>query len=205
MNSELDRMFEHSMSNLSRAPQAPLTDEQIATAAKASKTGAVLWLRMHVKEILLCAIFLAIGIAGTLLVTHSADNQDIATKPEETVATVAGDTAIGAADTDMLSDGPATKTNTESTSIPVETMCTSSPQTDRPVTTSAEPHNKPAASAVETRQGTSLQPQIPSVQSHPTHPKTNEPVVIKKTIIQRDTVIINETITVKDTVYLMDN
>jgi cytoskeletal protein RodZ len=166
MNSELDRMFEHSMSNLSRAPQAPLTDEQIATAAKASKTGAVLWLRMHMKEILTFAILLAVGIGGTLLVTHYTGNQRVAPEPAEPVAAVM-------ADTTLVSDDAAARP-AEPTMSTVETRHGTSLQNDQPANSSAKPNIEPAA----------------------------PPVVVKKTIVQRDTVVINETVIIKDTTYV---
>ena len=198
MNSELDRMFEHSMSNLSRAPQAPLSDEQIAAAAKESKSGAAVWLRMHAKEILLCAVLLSVGIAGTLLVTHFTGNQESAPKPAETVAAVVCDTTMGADDTDILSDGPATTV--------VETQGRASLQTDKSANASAKPNTKTATTAVETQGRASLQTDKPANTSakHNTEPAMS-PVVVKKTIVQRDTVVINETVTIKDTVYLMDN
>ena len=169
MNSELDRIFEQGLSKVTRSPKVPLSDEQIAAAAKESKSGAAVWLRMHAKEILLCAVLLSVGIAGTLLVTHFTGNQESAPKPAETVAAVVCDTTMGADDTDVLSDGPATTV--------VETHGRASLQTDQPANTSAKHDTEPAVF----------------------------PVVVKKTIVQRDTVVINETVTIKDTVYLMDD
>ncbi len=195
MNSELDRMFEHSMSNLSRAPQAPLTDEQIAAAAKASKTGAVLWLRMHVKEILAFAILLAVGIGGTLLVTHYTGNQRVAPEPAETVAAVMADTTLASDDAAALSDGLATTV--------VETRHGTSLQNNQPVTTSVKPNTEPAASTVGTRHGTSLQTDQPvTTSAKPNTEPATTPVVVKKTIVQRDTVVINETVIIKDTTYV---
>ena len=208
MNSELDRIFEQGLSDLTRTPKTPLSDEQIATAAKASKIGVVLWLRMHVKEILLCAISLTVGVGGTLLVLHLAGNQKSVSEPAEPVAAVVCDTAMVADDTGVFSDGPATTV--------VETECIASLQTDQPVATSATPKAKPAVTAVETRHGTSLQPQRPSVQAQAANPQTDapdvvrptsdvsqpEPVVIKKTIVQRDTVRVRESVIVKDTVFV---
>lgn len=198
MNSELDRMFEHSMSNLSRAPQAPLTDEQITTAAKASKTGAVLWLRMHTKEILLCVISLSVGIAGTLLIVHFAINQGNVPEPVETVAAVAGDTVMVADDNDVH---PA-----ESTTSIVETRRAASSQNDQSVNISAKPSTEPATTSAKTRRAASLQTNQPVTTSAKSNTEpTTAPVIVKKTIVQRDTVVINETVTVKDTVYLIDH
>ena len=208
MNSELDRIFEQGLSDLTRTPKTPLSDEQIATAAKASRIGVVLWLRMHVKEILLCAISLVVGIGCTLLVLHFTGVQRVAPEPAETVAAVVCDTAMVADDAAALSDGPATTV--------VETQCIASLQIDQPVATSAKPNAKPAVTAVETRHVTSLQPQRPSVQAQAANPQTDapdvvrptsdvsqpEPVVIKRTIVQRDTVRVRESVIVKDTVFV---
>ena len=198
MNSELDRIFDKGLSEVTRAPKVPLSDEQIAAAAKESKSGARVWMRMHAKEILLCAVLLSVGIAGTLLVTHFTGNQESAPKPAETVAAVVCDTTMGADDTDVLSDGPATTV--------VETRRAASLQTDQSANASAKPNTKTATTAVETHGRASLQTDQPANTSakHDTEPAVF-PVVVKKTIVQRDTVVINETITVKDTVYLMDN
>ena len=195
MNSEWDRIFEQGLSDLTRTPKTPLSDEQIAAAAKESKSGVVLWLRMHVKGILLCIVSLAVVVGGAWMVTHLADQQVSATEPEETVAAVVCDTAMGADDTGVFSGGTATTV--------VETQCIASLQTDNSITTSAKPNNKPAVTAVETRHGTSLQ--IDQLDDNPVKPNT-EPaaptVIVKKTIVQRDTIVINETVVIKDTTYV---
>ena len=198
MNSELDKMFERGMAEVSRAPQTPLSDEQIATAAKKSRTGVVLWMRMHVKEILLCAILLSVGIAGTLVVMHFTGNQASAPEPSESVVAVACDTTMGTDDTEVLSDEPATTV--------VETRHGSSLQTNQPANVSAKPNTKQAKTAVETRHGSSLQiDQTTNASAKQDTEAAASPVIVKKTIVRRDTVVINETVTVKDTVYLMDN
>ena len=91
MNSELDRIFDKGLSEVTRAPKVPLSDEQIAAAARESRSGAGVWLRMHAKEILLCAVSLAIGVGGTLLVMHLLGSRN--TVPAETAAAIATDTA----------------------------------------------------------------------------------------------------------------
>ena len=196
--SQLDRMFERGIADVSRAPQTPLSDEQIATAAKKSRTGVVLWMRMHVKEILACVILLSVGIAGTLLVSHFTGNQESTPEPAETVAAVVCDTTMSADDPNMLSDEPTTTV--------VETQCIASLQTNQSANVSAKPNTKPAATTVETYHGASLQndQSVTTSAKFSTEP-TASPVIVKKTIVQRDTVVINETVTIKDTVYLMDN
>ena len=204
MNSELDKMFERGLADVSRASQSPLSDEQIAAAAKeSSRTGVVLWMRMHANEILLCVILLSVGIVGTLLVTHFTGNQRIAPEPVETMAAVACDTAMGADDTDVLSDGPLTKTNTEPTASTVETLRATSLQTDQSITTSAKTNAKPVVTSVETRHAASPQTGRPANVSakHDTEPAAPH-VIVKKTIVQRDTVVINETVIIKDTTYV---
>ncbi len=166
MNYELDRIFEQGLSDLTRTPKTSLSDEQIASAAKESKSGAVLWLRMHVKEILACAILLSLGIAGTLLVSHFTGNQESTLEPAETVAAVVCDTTMSADDTNILYDEPTTTV--------VETQCIASLQTDQTTNASAKQDTEAAAS----------------------------PVIVKKTIVQRDTVFINETVIIKDTTYV---
>ena len=200
MNSELDRIFEQGLSKVTRAPRIPLSDEQIAAAAKESRSGAGVWLRMHAKEILLCAVSVAVGVAVTLLIMHLIGNRDTVPMPTETAATITNDTAYTA----MVAEDTATFSG-EPTVDTVETQCIASLQTD-PNTASAKPNTKTATTAVETHGRASLQTDKPANTSakHDTEPAVS-PVVVKKTVVQRDTVVINETVTIKDTVYLMDN
>ena len=195
MNSELDRIFDKGLSEVTRAPKVPLSDEQIAAAAKESRSGAGVWLLMHAKVILLCAVSLAVGVGITLLVMHHIGNRETSPAPTETAATTTTDT-VYTTNTAMVEENIATFAG-EPTVDDVETLRATSLQTDKPVTTSAKPNTKTTATAVETLRATSLQ------NDHHT-PSVTEPVVIKKTVVQRDTVVINETVTIKDTVYLMD-
>ena len=195
MNSELDRIFEQGLSDLTRTPKTPLSDEQIATAAKASRIGVVLWLRMHVKEILLCAISLVVGVGCTLLVLHFTGVQRVAPEPAETVAAVVCDTAMVADDAAALSDGPATTV--------VETQCIASLQTNQSDNVSAKPNTKPGISTVETRRAASLQTgQTTNASAKQDTEAAASPVIVKKTIVQRDTVFINEAVIIKDTTYV---
>ena len=187
MNSELDRIFEQGLSDLTRSPKTPLSDEQIAAVAKESKSGAVLWLRMHVKELLAFVILLAVGIGGTLLVTHYIGNQRVEPEPAEPVAAVVCDTAMVADDTDVRPAEPTTST--------VETRHGTSLQNDQPVATSANPNAQSAVTAVETLRATSLQNDRHT-------PSVTDPVIVKKTIVQHDTVRVKESVIVKDTVFV---
>ncbi len=178
---DLDRLFERGVSEVSRMPQVPMTDAQIAAAAAASKSGAGIWLLSHAKEILIGAVSFAVGVGGTLLVTHALQDEAPSKLPAEQTAlvtadslseeTLSADTAIFAAESsEQIVVEPENQTSTASNSSKVssqkeETVKTTTPKT---ATTST----------------------------------TSEPVVIKKTVIQRDTVRINETVVVKDTVYI---
>ena len=106
MNSELDRIFEQGLSEVTRAPKAPLSDEQIAAAAKESRSGAGVWLLAHAREILLCAVSLAVGIGGTLLVTHLIGNREMSPTPIETAAATTTDSAMVEENTATFSGEP---------------------------------------------------------------------------------------------------
>ena len=193
MNSELDRIFEQGLSDLTRTPKTPLSDDQIATAAKASRIGVVLWLRMHVKEILLCAISLVVGIGCTLLVLHFTGVQRVAPEPAETVAAVVCDTAMVADDTTLPPVEP-------TTSI-VETRHGTSLQ---PMSSSVQPQSaNPQTDAPNvTRHTSHVTNPFPNVIRPTSDVSQPEPVVIKRTIVQRDTVRVRESVIVKDTVFV---
>ena len=180
-HTNIDRLFERGVSEVSRMPQAPMTDAQIASAAAASKTGAGIWLLSHAKEILIGAVSFAVGVGGTLLVTQVSHDEAPSLLPAEQTAlvttdslseeTLSADTAIFAAESsEQIVVEPENQTSTASNSSKV-----SSPKEETVKTTTP----KTAATSM-----------------------TSEPVVIKKTVIQRDTVRINETVVVKDTVYI---
>ena len=98
MNPELDRIFEQGLSEVTRTPRVPLSDEQIAAAARKSRSGAGVWLLVHAREILLCAISVAVGIGGTLLGMHLIGNRETSPTPTETAAAITNDTANTAMD-----------------------------------------------------------------------------------------------------------
>lgn len=170
--SEIDRLFEQGVSEVTRQPQRPLSEAQLAAAAAASKSGAGILLLSHAKEILLCVVSLLVGIGGTLLVTHFTGSRN--TVPTETAAAIPTDTANTArAVEDTVAYTGKTTVNT------VETCHGASPQSDS--------HAVPAKPASN----------VSSPKSH-----VSSPVIVKKTVVQRDTVVINETVTLKDTVYV---
>ena len=177
-SSELDRIVAQGISSAEHAPQHPMSEAQIAAAA-ASTSGAGVWLLAHAREILLCAVSLAIGVGGTLLVMHLLGSRN--TVPAETAAAIATDTASTTGTTRVAEDTVAFTGKT--TVDAVETQCIASLQTD------------PNIAPVETLRTTSLQNDRHT-------PSVTEPIVVKKTVVQRDTVVINETVTLKDTVYV---
>ena len=77
IKTELDRIFKQGLSDVTRAPRKTLSEEQIKAVAAASKSGAGIWLLAHAREILLCAVSLAVGVGGTLLVMHLTGSRDI--------------------------------------------------------------------------------------------------------------------------------
>lgn len=70
--SEIDRLFEKGISDVAREPRKSLSEEEIAAAAAASKSGAGVFLRFHTKEILLCTIVFAVGCLIMIAVMHSS-------------------------------------------------------------------------------------------------------------------------------------
>ena len=176
MNSKLDRIFEQGLSDVTRAPQKTLSEEQLKAVAAASKSGAGIWLLSHAREILLCAVSFAVGIGATLLVTHLMGSRNIV--PIETAAAIPTDT-VGTA---MVAEDTVAFTG-ETSEDAVETRRAASLQNDRPTIASVKSTSN-----------------VSNPKSH-----VSTPVVVKKTVVQRDTVVINEMVTLKDTVYLKDN
>lgn len=195
---DLDRQFERGVSDVSRMPQAPMTDAQIASAAAASKTGAGIWLLSHAKEILIGAVSFAVGVGGTLLATHSLGDRNTTSQPaQSTVIVVSADTTMLADDTAAATDETEALSNT-----PVETWRGTSPatvNTTTPVETqriASQPATSSHNASPEIFLGKSLQVEAKTAQPAAT------PVIVTKTVIRRDTVHIHETITIKDTVYV---
>ena len=178
---DLDRLFERGVSEVSRMPQVPMTDAQIAAAAAASKTGAGIWLLSHAKELLIGAVSFAVGVGGTLLVTHALQDKAQSTLPAEPTALVTADSLSE----ETLSADTAIFTAESSEQIVVE------PGSQTSTASSSSKASSPKRESVKMK--------TPEATVTST---TSEPVVIKKTVIQRDTVQINETVVVKDTVYI---
>ena len=182
---KLDRIFEQGLSDVTRAPRKTLSEEQIKAAAAASKSGAGIWLLSHAREMLIGLVSFITGCLVTFAVLHYT-----APKPSEPQA---GENAN--VDTIALPS--------ESERVVVETFHETSLQN--------EDHSAPSSvnpTSNITRHTSHLQTpesQVQSPKSHVQSPESQEPVVVKKTVVQRDTVVIKETVTLKDTVYLKDN
>ena len=178
---DLDRLFERGVSEVSRMPQAPMTDAQVAAAAAASKTGAGIWLLSHAKEILIGAVSFAVGVGGTLLVTHALQDKAPSQFPAEQTALVTDDS---------LSEEPFTDSTV---------LYTEESSEQAVVEPGSQTSTASNSSMVSSQKEEPVKTTTPKTAATST---TSEPVVIKKTVIQRDTVQINETVVVKDTVYI---
>ena len=177
----IDRIFEHGVSDLSHEPRQMLTDAKIASAAAASKSGAGIWLLSHAKELLIGVASFAVGVGGTLLVTHALQDETPSKLPAEQTALVTADS---------LSEEPFT----DNTVLYTEESSEQAVVEPGSQTSTASNSSKVSSQKEETVKTTTPKTAATST--------TSEPVVIKKTVIQRDTVQINETVVVKDTVYI---
>ena len=194
---DLDRLFEKGISDVAREPRKSLSEEDIAAAAAASKSGAGVFLRSHTKEILLGAIFFAVGCLVMIALLRF-----YAPKSSEPQA----DATIITEDTVALS--------TETPVTAVETFHETSPQNeDHSILSSVNPLSRVTnptcnitnpTSNVKSQTSHASNPasDVPTTNSQPLTPNSPEPVVVKKTIVQRDTVVINETVIIKDTTYV---
>ena len=128
---DLDRLFERGVSDVSRMPQAPMTDAQVAAAASASKTGAGIWLLSHAKEILIGAVSFTVGVGGTLFATHTLGDRNTTSQPaQSTVIVVSADTTTLVDDTVSAIDETSAMSNT-----PIETFHGTSLKTAQPAAT----------------------------------------------------------------------
>lgn len=180
-HTNIDRMFERGVSDVSRMPQVPMTDAQVAAAAAASKSGAGLWLLSHAKGILIGATSFAVGVGGTLAVTHALQDKVPSPLPAQQTAVVTADS---------LSEE----------TLPADTAIYTTESYKQAV---VEPENQTSTASnipiASSPKQESVKMTTPEAMATST---TSEPVVIKKTVVQRDTVQINETVVVKDTVYI---
>lgn len=181
---DLDRLFERGVSDVSRQPQAPMTDAQVAVAAAASKTGAGIWLLSHAKEILIGAVSFAVGVGGTLAVTHVLQDKASSQLPAEQTTLVTADS---------LSEEPFTDSTVLYTTEPSE-QAVIEPGSQTSTTSSS---SKASSSKQETVKTTTPKTTATST--------TSEPVIIRKTIVRHDTIRMKESVVVKDTVYVIEN
>ena len=158
-------MFERGVSEVSRMPQAPMTAAQVAAAAAASKTGAGIWLLSHAKEILIGAVSFAVGVGGTLAVTHALQDKASSQLPAEqtTLVTI-----------DSLAEEPITDSTVLYTTEPSE-QAVIEPGSQTSTTSSS-------SKASSSKQGT-VKTTTPKTTATST---TSEPVVIKKTVIMQN-------------------
>ncbi len=181
---DLDRLFERGVSDVSRMPQVPMTDAQVAAAAAASKSSAGIWLLSHAKELLIGVASFAVGVGGTLAVTHALQDKASSQLPAEQTTLVT---------TDSLSEEPFTDSTVLYTTEPSE-QAVIEPGSQTSTTSSS---SKASSSKQETVKTTTPKTTATST--------TSEPVVIKKTVIKRDTIRMKESVVVKDTVYVIEN
>lgn len=160
---DIDRLFEQGVSDVSRAPRKTLSDEQIKAAATVSKSGAGIWLLSHAEEMLIGVVSFAAGCLVMIAVLHHT-----APKPS----------------------GPQTST------IKTELQDHNDDNDIQNVSISTSNVSNPTSHV------SNPMSHVKSPTSHVQSPTSQEPVVVKKTLIQRDTVVINETVILKDTVYV---
>ena len=177
-------MFERSVSDVSRQPQAPMTDAQVASAAAASKSGVGIWLLSHAKEILIGTVSFAVGVGGTLLVTHALQDKAQSTLPAEPTALVTADSLSG----EPFTDSTVLYTEESSEQAVVE------PGSQTSTASSSSEASSPKRESVKMK--------TPQTATTPT---TSEPVIIRKTIVRHDTIRMKESVVVKDTVYVIEN
>lgn len=180
----IDQMYEQAASSLERVPRTPLGTAQIASAASASKTGAGIWLLAHAKEILIGTVSFAVGVGGTLAVTHALQDKAPSQLPAEQTALVTADT---------LSEEPFTDSTVLYTTESSEHLVArqeSQISTASSNAMASSPKEEPVKTAAPEATATST---------------TSEPVIIRKTIIKHDTIRMKESVVVKDTVYVIEN
>ena len=174
---DIDNLFERGVSDVSRAPRKTLSDEQIKAAAAASKSGAGIWLLSHAKEMLIGVVSFVTGCLVTFVVLHytaqkPSDLQAGADITDKTDVVVVDDDIDNNIDNDLDLNQQGQNEQTFQLQNPESQV--SSPKS-----------------------------QVQSPKSQVQSPESQEePVVVKKTIVQRDTVVINETVIFKDTVYV---
>lgn len=181
---DIDRLFEKGVSEVSRAPRKTLSDEQIKTAAVASKSGAGIWLLAHAREMLIGVVSFVTGCLVTFAVLRYT-----VPKPSEPQA---GENVN--VDTIALPS--------ESERVVVETFHETSLQNeDHSVPSSVNPTSNITR---HTSHHQTPESHVQSPKSHVPSLESQEPVVVKKTVVQRDTVHVKKTVVMKDTVYMLN-
>ena len=194
---DIDNLFEQGVSDVSRAPRKMLTEEQIKAAAAASKSGAGIWLLSHAKEMLIGVVSFAAGCLVMIAVLHYTAPKPSGQQAGEDV--VVDTLALPAeSETVVVETLRATSLQNEDHSVPSSVNPTSNITSHTSHLQNPESKILSPKSKVQSPESRvqSLKSQVPSPESQ------EEPVVVKKTIVQRDTVVINETVIFKDTVYV---
>lgn len=175
---DIDRLFEQGVSDVERQPKRTLTEMEIAAAAAASKSGAGIWLLSHAREMLIGAVAFVAGCLVTLAVLHYTSPKSSDTQTNTDITEVCNDNSGDNYDeigNDLVDDNDFDQHK--------DNVLTTELQT--PMTKVTNPTSDSQTSNYQL-----LTPNYP------------EPVIVKKTIVQRDTVVINETVILKDTVYV---
>ncbi len=181
---ELDRIFEQGVSEVSRAPRKTLSEEQIKAAAAASTSGVGVWLLAHAREMLIGVVSFVTGCLVTFAVLRYT-----VPKPSEPQA---GENVN--VDTIALPS--------ESERVVVETFHETSLQNeDHSVPSSVNPTSNITR---HTSHHQTPESHVQSPKSHVPSLESQEPVVVKKTVVQRDTVHVKKTVVMKDTVYMLN-
>ena len=188
---DIDNLFEQGVSNVSRAPRKTLSDEQIKAAAAASKSGAGIWLLSHAKEMLIGVVSFVAGCLVMIAVLHYAapkpsDSQVGTDMTDKTDVAVVDNELDNDLDNDLDLNQHGQNEQTSQLQNPEYQVHSPKSQVHSPKSQAQSPKS-----------------QVQSPKSQVQSPKSQEePVVVKKTIVQRDTVVINETVIFKDTVYV---
>ena len=184
---DIDNLFERGVSDVSHAPRKTLSDEQIKAAAAASKSGAGVWLLAHAREMLIGVVSFVTGCLVTFAVLHYT-----IPKPSDSQAgtDMTDKTDVAVVDNDLDNDIDLNQHGQNE-------------QTSQLQNPEYQVHSPKSQVHSPKSQVHSPKSQVHSPKSQVQSPKSQEePVVVKKTIVQRDTVVINETVIFKDTVYV---
>lgn len=175
---DIDNLFEQGVSDVERQPKKSLSDEQIKAAASASKSGTGVWLLSHAKEMLIGTLSFVAGCLVTFAVLHY-------TSPKTS------NSQIGMEITEVRDDNPGDDDNETGNDL-VDDNGFDQDKDNVPTTKIQIPTTKVTNPTSDSR--TSNYQLVT-----PNYP---DPVVVKKTVVQRDTVVINENVVLKDTVYV---